>query len=63
MICEGALSDAFEDFLHDENGEMQNILIYVYIASLLCPTVDVDPKWKDFKESNGLVLTIENNEC
>jgi hypothetical protein len=44
VICEGALSDAFEDFLHDENGEMQNILIYVYIASLLCPTVDVDPK-------------------
>jgi hypothetical protein len=38
-------------------------MIYVYIASLLCPTIDVDPNWKKFKESNGPVLTIDNNEC
>ncbi len=34
------------------------------IMFILChSTIDVDPKWKDFKESNGPVLTIDNNEC
>lgn len=35
VICEGALSDACEDFLHDENGETQNILIKLCLAPIL----------------------------
>ncbi len=44
-------------------GTWDKMIICVYIVSLLCPTIDVDPKWKDFKVTNGPILTIDDNEC
>jgi len=41
-------------------GTWEKMIMFILHHSNF-PTIDVDPKWKDFKESNEPVLTIDNN--
>jgi hypothetical protein len=49
VICEGALSDAFEDFLYDENAETQNILIKLCLAPILGRVCAAFLHWQEEK--------------